>query len=120
MAKSSQGGQVRARVTQVGAGEGAASEDTGVVRQRYSEELLRDTAAVCGRRAGCEFSGEDVRQILENLTGYFGVLKEWEARSREGGGGGTDGTKSPIRKADDGRQSADPSRILSAAPGDAE
>lgn len=99
----SRGGQVRDAATTLGTGERGVGEDAVGGRQRYSEELLKDTAEYWGTRGGREFSREAARQILENLTGFFGILMEWDARSKDGGGG-TGGTKSPIGIADDGRE----------------
>ena len=92
MANSGKG--KRETVTHLGASV-AGARNGAAPPHRYSEELLKNTAEYWRGRGGRELSGEDARQILENLTGFFGTLMEWDARSAEGGGG-TPGTKSPI------------------------
>jgi hypothetical protein len=34
-------------------------------------------------RAGCSLSDEAAREIAENVTGFFRLLLEWEAREKE-------------------------------------
>ena len=41
-------------------------------------ELLDDTIAIWQPRAKRPLSREDAREILENLTGFFSVLREWQ------------------------------------------
>ena len=36
-----------------------------------------------GRRAGKEVTHQDAREIVANLNGFFGVLREWAGRKRQ-------------------------------------
>ena len=33
-------------------------------------------------RTGCDLTDEDARQIMHNVTGFFGVLAEWSRAER--------------------------------------
>ena len=41
------------------------------------DDLIRRTREVWQPRLGRDLSREDVRQIAENMTGFFSVLAEW-------------------------------------------
>lgn len=45
---------------------------------RFSDELLEDTRRVFQKRTDRKLSLEDARQMLENLTGFFAILHEWD------------------------------------------
>ena len=46
------------------------------------QELTDNTIALWQPRTTRELSGEDAREIAENLVGFFKVLSEWEATDR--------------------------------------
>lgn len=48
----------------------------------WSDDLLEQTIDVWQPYASYPLSREDAREILENLTGYFKVLQEWDRRER--------------------------------------
>jgi hypothetical protein len=47
-----------------------------------SPKIINETAQFWSKRTGRELSEEDARQIIENMTGFFRVLSEWEAAER--------------------------------------
>ena len=47
-------------------------------------QLIARTRETWQPRAGRSLSDEDVREIAENVTGFFRLLLEWEAREKEG------------------------------------
>jgi hypothetical protein len=53
-----------------------------IVRRNQREDpkpdLKEQTVAFWSNRTGREISQEDARQIIENVTGFFQVLFEWE------------------------------------------
>ena len=42
-----------------------------------NDNLIEGTRKIWQPRLGRELSGEDARQIAENLTGFFTLLAEW-------------------------------------------
>ena len=42
-----------------------------------NDNLINRTREVWKPRLGCDLSREDARQIVENVTGFFGILAEW-------------------------------------------
>jgi hypothetical protein len=48
-----------------------AANDNQIVRQ------ITRTRQVWQRRLGRDLTDEDARQIMHNVTGFFGVLAEW-------------------------------------------
>jgi hypothetical protein len=46
------------------------------------DDLIRRTRQVWQPRLGRNLSGEDARQIAENITGFFSVLVEWSRAER--------------------------------------
>jgi hypothetical protein len=46
-------------------------------------QLIARTKETWQPRAVCSLSDEDARVIVENVTGYFRLLLEWEAREQE-------------------------------------
>jgi hypothetical protein len=55
-----------------------------IVVSRHSDKCLDDTIEFWRPRIQRELSPEDARQIAENLSGFFKVLREWEATERQG------------------------------------
>jgi hypothetical protein len=47
-----------------------------------SPKIIDETARFWRRRAGKVISQEEARQIIENMTGFFHVLSQWEAAER--------------------------------------
>jgi hypothetical protein len=45
-------------------------------------QLIARTKETWQTRAGCSLSDEDAREIAENVTGFFRLLLEWEAREK--------------------------------------
>jgi hypothetical protein len=60
-------------------------------RRPPENPLLDHTIAVFEPRAGRRLSREDAREIQHNLTGFFRVLLEWDARARRQAEEGRDG-----------------------------
>tara|TARA_B100000378_G_scaffold271529_1_gene262153 strand:+ start:1270 stop:1548 length:279 start_codon:yes stop_codon:yes gene_type:complete len=50
--------------------------------RRFSDELVEKARNVFQKRTSRKLTSEDARQILENLTGYFRVLHEWDRKQR--------------------------------------
>lgn len=50
--------------------------------KNLSPQIINETARFWSRRAGRELSNEESRQVIENMTGFFRVLSEWEAAER--------------------------------------
>ena len=46
-------------------------------------QLIARTKETWQPRAACSLSDEDAREIAENVTGFFRLLLEWEAREKE-------------------------------------
>ena len=40
-------------------------------------EAAKQTLAFWQKKTNCTLNTEDARQIMENLTGFFGVLADW-------------------------------------------
>ena len=51
--------------------------------QRQTQDILNQTIAFWSERSGQEFSQEDAREIVANVSGFFTVLAEWERRTAE-------------------------------------
>jgi len=52
------------------------------VMKRHSDKFLDETVAFWQPRMRRELSQEDARQITENLSGFFQVLLEWDAKQK--------------------------------------
>jgi len=46
------------------------------------EQLIDKTLQLWQRRTTRPLSSEDARQIIENITGFFSILREWDAAER--------------------------------------
>ena len=72
------------------------------------DDLLRYTRQVWQPRLGRDLSREDVRQITENLTGFFALLAQWSraegATAANDNDGGTTGQSDRERGAANCRQ----------------
>jgi hypothetical protein len=47
-----------------------------------NDNLIEQTRRLWRSRLGRDVSREDARQIVENVTGFFGVLAEWSHAER--------------------------------------
>ncbi len=52
------------------------------VNDNQPEKLLARTREVWQPRLGRDLTDEDARQIMHNVTGFFGVLAEWSRAER--------------------------------------
>ena len=58
--------------------------DGQVAHRSHSSNRVQElTRAVWGPRADGELNPEDVRQITQNVVGFFGILAEWAARENQ-------------------------------------
>lgn len=48
------------------------------------DTFLDQTLGFWGTRTGEELEREDARQMIENVSGVFGILQEWAAREKCG------------------------------------
>jgi len=46
--------------------------------RRLSNELVEDARKAFQKRTDRTLTSEDARQILENLGGFFSILREWD------------------------------------------
>jgi len=46
-------------------------------------QLIARTKETWQPRVACSLSDEDAREIAENVTGFFKLLLEWDAREKE-------------------------------------
>lgn len=46
--------------------------------RRFSDALVEKARGVFQKRTSRKLTNEDARQMLENLTGFFRVLHEWD------------------------------------------
>jgi hypothetical protein len=53
-----------------------------VNNENLKDDLIRHTRQVWQPRLGRDLSREDVRQITENLTGFFALLGKWSRAER--------------------------------------
>lgn len=51
--------------------------------RRFSNELIEDAQRIFGERAGREVTAEEARQMLENLTGFFETLIDWDRAQKK-------------------------------------
>lgn len=52
--------------------------------QTKNDKLIRETADFWTRKSGRRVSEEDAREMHANLSGFFAVLLEWDAKDRDG------------------------------------
>ncbi len=58
--------------------------------KKTEDNLIDRTLEVWQPRNGQRLSDEDARAILENVTGFFTLLLEWETNEQQKKGGGQD------------------------------
>ena len=58
--------------------------------KKSEDNLIDRTLEVWQPRNGQRLSDEDARAILENVTGFFTLLLEWEANEQQKKGGSQD------------------------------
>lgn len=56
--------------------------DDGARARSSTNALLDETIAIWQPRAPRRLTREDARQIIENMTGFFSVLREWDRAER--------------------------------------
>lgn len=54
--------------------------------RRFSNELVEKARTIFQKRTNRTLTNEDARQMLENLTGFFRVLHEWDRAQRRAEG----------------------------------
>ena len=64
--------------------------------QQAEPQLIDRTLEVFQHRTSKALNHEDARQIVENVTGFFTILMEWEAAERRTPTGSEGLTESPI------------------------
>ena len=47
------------------------------------QDIIEHTLAFWSERMGEEYSQEDAREMVANVSGFFQVLAEWERRAKE-------------------------------------
>jgi hypothetical protein len=52
---------------------------------QYSPELIKLTLSVFENRTSRKISQEEIRQAVENISGFFRVLQEWAEAEDKGG-----------------------------------
>lgn len=62
----------------------ASKEILRFLMDRSKNNLITRTLEVWQPQAARSISGEDAREIAENITGFFSLLLEWEAAEQEG------------------------------------
>jgi hypothetical protein len=50
--------------------------------QKQAPDILNHTIAFWNVRSGQEFSQEEAREMVANVSGFFTVLAEWERRAK--------------------------------------
>ncbi len=50
--------------------------------RRYDEQFLQETVEFWQPRTARKLTREDARQMVENVTGFFQVLAEWDAKAK--------------------------------------
>ena len=63
---------------------------------QHSDKFLDETIKFWRSRMRRELSREDARQIVENFSGFFTVLIEWDTAQRSGCEGGGHGNADPV------------------------
>jgi hypothetical protein len=61
---------------------------SGVLASEPSVEggdFIDQTIAICQTRTERRLTREDGREIIENITGFFTILQEWERKERTAG-----------------------------------
>ena len=48
---------------------------------KQTQDMINQTIAFWSERSGQEFSQEDAREMVANVSGFFTVLAEWERRA---------------------------------------
>lgn len=51
--------------------------------QTKNDKLIQETADFWTRKSGKRVSHEDAREMHANLSGFFAVLLEWDAKDRD-------------------------------------
>ena len=70
------------RCDQEGEEERRTEDGLPLRRRAVDDALLEKTIQLFQNRTGRTLSKEDARQIVENVTGFFQVLAEWDRAER--------------------------------------
>lgn len=62
--------------------ETARTEFAAGARRTKAGDLIDQTIAIWQKRTERKLSREDGREIIENISGFFSVLQEWEQKER--------------------------------------
>jgi hypothetical protein len=54
----------------------------GLPRNATKEDYIAQTIALWEPRAGRQLTHEDAREIIENVSGFFRILHEWDQAER--------------------------------------
>ncbi|WP_049823788.1 hypothetical protein [Bradyrhizobium sp. WSM2254] len=65
-----------------GGSEALRHGSTSYFAAKSTPEFLDETIAFWGPKYGRELTREDARQIIENMTGFFKLLHEWDEEDR--------------------------------------
>lgn len=57
-------------------------KNAGVSPNEKCGDLIDQTLAIWQRRTARQLTREDGRQIIENMVGFFSVLREWDDADR--------------------------------------
>ena len=64
------------------AGVDSRPDDSGDSRIAGGGDFIDETIAMWQRRSSRPLSREDGREIIENMTGFFRILQEWDRAER--------------------------------------
>lgn len=51
--------------------------------QKKKEDIIKDTVEFWKKRTDKEFSPEDAKEIINNISGFFQILAEWDRKDKE-------------------------------------
>jgi hypothetical protein len=80
--KSVRSRKVQTRKTRKATAADRRRRNEHAVGRPVSGALLDETIAIWQPRASRTLTREDARQIVENMTGFFNVLREWDLAER--------------------------------------
>jgi hypothetical protein len=63
-------------------GTASRPDDSGDRRIADGGDFIDETVAIWQRRSSRQLSREDGREIIENMTGFFRILQEWDRAER--------------------------------------
>jgi len=66
---------------------GNSSGPEPAAKRKYSDKLIVETRKVWEERLGCPLTDEEARELIENITGFFRILRGWKRREMRDHGG---------------------------------